>query len=453
MDQDSTHMVAASKVPMLKSEVVEGVMKEKPITTAKKGLEKIRGETLEQYENFTAPSSEMLDQTFDRLQKLVSQLELLEEKLSQKDLNQKLLRSLSLEWNTHDVVWRNKADLDTISIDDLYNNLKVYEPKVKGMSSLSSINTGHEVSTASTQVNATYSINIDNLSDDVICSFFVSQPNIPQLVYKDLEQIYPDDMKEMDLRWQMSMLTMRARRFLKKIGRKLSINGNDIIGFDKSNVECYNFHRRGHFARECRALKNQDNKHKESSRMSVPVETSTTTSLVSCDGLGRYDWSCQAKEGPNYALIAFAPSSSNSESSKEEPKVVRKNDDALIIEEWVSDNEKEDVSQPKIEKKTVRPSIVKTEFVKSKQQTTPNHQHQVTAIPLPPIHHPHHHQIHHPTIVTATLISINITSPTVVHHDPSLKPSRHHPPPRNTRHHPTTAAPHPSSQPPSPATT
>ncbi|GKE43949.1 hypothetical protein Tco_1471233 [Tanacetum coccineum] len=73
----------------------------------------------QQYENFTAPNSEMLDQTFDRLQKLVSQLELLDEKLSQEDINQKLLRSLSPEWNTHDVVWRNKADLDTMSMDDL----------------------------------------------------------------------------------------------------------------------------------------------------------------------------------------------------------------------------------------------------------------------------------------------------------------------------------------------
>ncbi|GJQ99358.1 putative ribonuclease H-like domain-containing protein [Tanacetum coccineum] len=69
---------------------------------------------------------------------LVSQLELLDEKLSQEDVNQKLLRSLSPEWNTHAVVWRNKADLDTMSMDDLYNNLKVYEPEFKGMSNLSS---------------------------------------------------------------------------------------------------------------------------------------------------------------------------------------------------------------------------------------------------------------------------------------------------------------------------
>ncbi|GKD17334.1 hypothetical protein Tco_1206492 [Tanacetum coccineum] len=250
----------------------------------------------QQYENFTALSLEMLDQTFDRLQKLMSQLELLDEKLSQEDVNQKLLRSLSPEWNTHAVVWRNKADLDTMSMDDLYNNLKVYEPEVKGMSSSSSstqnmafvsssnnntsstngavntaqaVNTAHGVSTASTQVNAANSTNIDNLSDAVICAFFASQPNSPQLVHEDLQQIHPDDMEEMDLRWQMAMLTMRARRFLKNTGRKLTVNGNETIGFDKSKVECYNCHKRGHFAKECRTPRNQDNKNKECSRRSV----------------------------------------------------------------------------------------------------------------------------------------------------------------------------------------
>ncbi|GJZ82926.1 hypothetical protein Tco_0648099 [Tanacetum coccineum] len=161
----------------------------------------------QRYENFTAPSSEMLDQTFNRLQKLVSQLQLLDEKLSQEDVNQKLLRSLSPEWNTHVVVWRNKVDLDTMRMDDLYNNLKVYEPEVKGMSSSSSstqnmafvsflnnntsstnkaVNTTHEVSPASTQVNVANFTNIDNFSDAVICAFFASQPNSPQLVHEDL---------------------------------------------------------------------------------------------------------------------------------------------------------------------------------------------------------------------------------------------------------------------------
>ncbi|GJV27131.1 hypothetical protein Tco_1383579 [Tanacetum coccineum] len=259
----------------------------------------------------------MLDLTFDRLQKLVSQLELLDEKLSQEDVNQKLLRSLSPEWHTHAVVWRNKADFDTMSMDDLYNNLNVYEPEVKGMSSSSSsthnmdfvsssnsntsstneaVNTAQGVFTASTQVNAANFTNIDNLSDAVICAFFASQPNSPQLVHEDLQQIHPNDIEEMDLRWQMAMMTMREIRFLKNTSRKLTFNGNETIGFDKSKVECYNCHKKGYFAREYRASRNQDNRNKESSRRSVPVEICTSPALVSCDGLGGYDWSLESVE-------------------------------------------------------------------------------------------------------------------------------------------------------------
>nr|GEW53225.1 putative ribonuclease H-like domain-containing protein [Tanacetum cinerariifolium] len=106
----------------------------------------------------------------------------------------------------------------------------------------------------------------------------------------------------------MAMLTMRAKRFLKKTGRKLTVNGNETIGFDKSNVKCYNCHKKRHIARECRASRNQDNKNKKRLRKSVPMETSTSTALVPCDGLGGYDWSDQAEEGPNYALMAFSSS-------------------------------------------------------------------------------------------------------------------------------------------------
>nr|GEX43554.1 hypothetical protein [Tanacetum cinerariifolium] len=230
--------VIENGVTLPKTQVVEGVttLKFNSIKDAKQLLEAIekrfvrnaatkktqRNLLKQQYENFIASSLEMLDQTFDRLQKLVCLLELLDEKLSQEDVNQKLLRSLSHEWNTHVVVWRNKADLDTMSMDDLYNNLKVYELKVKGMSSSSSstynmafvsssinnttstnrtvniaqaVNTAHEVSTTSTQVNAAHSTNIDNLSDAIICLLFANQPNSPQLIHKDLEQIYPDDME------------------------------------------------------------------------------------------------------------------------------------------------------------------------------------------------------------------------------------------------------------------
>ncbi|GJS77736.1 hypothetical protein Tco_0727617 [Tanacetum coccineum] len=99
-------------------------------------------------------SSEVLDQTFDRLQKLISQLEIHGESISQEDVNQKFLRSLSPEWNIHTIIWRNKPEIDTLSLDDLYNNLKIYEPEVKGTSS-SSTNTQNVAFVSSNSTNST----------------------------------------------------------------------------------------------------------------------------------------------------------------------------------------------------------------------------------------------------------------------------------------------------------
>ncbi|GJS06757.1 hypothetical protein Tco_0363553 [Tanacetum coccineum] len=88
-----------------------------------------------QYENFNGTSSEGLDQTYDMLQKIISQLEILGETISQEEMNLKLLRSLSSEWKTRTLIWRKKSDLETLSMDDRYNNLKIYETEVKGSSS------------------------------------------------------------------------------------------------------------------------------------------------------------------------------------------------------------------------------------------------------------------------------------------------------------------------------
>ncbi|GKD45140.1 ribonuclease H-like domain-containing protein, partial [Tanacetum coccineum] len=121
------------------------------------------------------------------------------------------------------------------------------------------------------------------------------------------------------------MLTMRARRFLKNTGRKLDMANKEIIGFDKSKVECFNCHKMGHFARESRAPRNQDNRNKEPTRRNVPVKETTSNSLVSqCffspppfDGLA-FDWSDQAEEGPtNFALMAYSSTSSSSSTNSE----------------------------------------------------------------------------------------------------------------------------------------
>ncbi|GJW87986.1 retrovirus-related pol polyprotein from transposon TNT 1-94 [Tanacetum coccineum] len=262
----------------------------------------------QQYENFVASSTEVIEQTYERLQKLISQLEMHGEVIPQEDINQKFLRSLSQEWTMHTIVWRNKPEIKTLSLDDLFNNLKAYESEVKGTSSsttnshnvafLSSsstnsatraVNTAQGVNTASTQGATNSSTTVENLSDAVIYSFFASQPSIPQLDNEDLQQIDPDDLEEIDLRWNIAMLTMRERRFLKNTGRKLDMGNKERIRFDKSKVECYNRHKRGHFARECRAPRNQDIKNRKPIRRTVLVEETTSNSLVSqCDGFG-YD--------------------------------------------------------------------------------------------------------------------------------------------------------------------
>ncbi|GKD40458.1 hypothetical protein Tco_1260665, partial [Tanacetum coccineum] len=116
---------------------------------------------------------------------------------------------------------RNKPELDTMSFDDLYNNFKIAEQKVKG--------TASSITTASTQVSTA------NLSDDTVYAFLASQPNRSHLVHKNLEQIHEDDLEEMDMKWQLALLSMRTRKFFQKTGRKITINRSDIAGYYKSN--------------------------------------------------------------------------------------------------------------------------------------------------------------------------------------------------------------------------
>ncbi|GJY04535.1 ribonuclease H-like domain-containing protein [Tanacetum coccineum] len=279
----------------------------------------------------------VIEQTYERLQKIISQLEMHGEVIPQEDINQKFLRSLSQECTMHTIVWRNKPEIKTLSLDDLFNNLKVYKSEVKGTSSSTTnshnvaflsfsstnsatraVNTAQGVNTASTQGATDSSTTVENLSDAVIYSFFASQPSIPQLDNEDLQQIHPDDLEEMDLRWNIAMLTMRARRFLKNTGRKLDMANKERIGFEKSKVECFNCHKRGHFTRECRAPRNQDSRNRKPTRRTMSVKENTSNALVSqCDGFG-YDWSDQAEEGPtNFALMAYSSTSLSSSTNSE----------------------------------------------------------------------------------------------------------------------------------------
>ncbi|GJS41901.1 ribonuclease H-like domain-containing protein [Tanacetum coccineum] len=167
-----------------------------------------------------------------RLQKPISQLEIQGEVIAQDDMNLKLLRSLPSEWKTHALIWRNKAEIKTISLDDFTNSNS-------NSNTNEAYNTTYGVSAAHTQSNPT---SRDNLSDV-----------------------------------EMAMLTIRARRFIKRTGSKFDVNGQRVR-FDSSKVECYNCHKNGHFTRECRAPRNQENRERENNRRTVAYTSSGSSS-------------------------------------------------------------------------------------------------------------------------------------------------------------------------------
>ncbi|GJS13339.1 ribonuclease H-like domain-containing protein [Tanacetum coccineum] len=234
----------------------------------------------QQYENFTASRSEGLDKTYDR--------------------------SLPPAWNNIALIMRNKADLDELSIDDLYNNLKVYEAEIKSQSSSSS----NSQNVAFVSSNDTSSTNEEvNTAHDVPTAS--SQGKLlPQLML--MMSCFPSFL----INLIVAMLTMRVKRFLKKTGRNLNFNGKETVGFDKTKVECYNCHRRGHFAREYRAPRNQKNRNGDAPRRIVPVET-PANALVVQDEIGSYDWSFQAEEDIiNFALLAYTSQGSSTSDSE-----------------------------------------------------------------------------------------------------------------------------------------
>nr|GEW35573.1 putative ribonuclease H-like domain-containing protein [Tanacetum cinerariifolium] len=231
---------------LVKERVIEGVVQPVAPTTAKQRL--ARKNELKAHGTLLMALPDKHQLKFNIHKDAKTLMEAIEKRFGRNketkkgDINLKFLRSLPTEWRTHTLIWRNKTDLEEQSLDDLFNSLKIYEAKVKSSSSaststqniafVSSFNTDStnelvsvvaSVSAVSTKIPVSALPNVDTLSNDVIYSFFASQSTSPQLDNDDLKQIDADDLEEMDLKWQMAMLTVRARK--------------------------------GHFAKECRPLK------------------------------------------------------------------------------------------------------------------------------------------------------------------------------------------------------
>ncbi|GJZ95946.1 putative ribonuclease H-like domain-containing protein [Tanacetum coccineum] len=211
--------------------------------------------------------------------------------------------SLPSAWSQVSLIMRTKPGVDSLSFDDMYNNLRVFESNVKGSTASSSSTQNvafvSENTSSTNDVSTAYGVSNSSGHNSQYehtssYSLLANQSSCPQLDHKDLKQLNEFDLEEMDLKWQVAMISMRMKKFYKKTGRKLQFDAKEPVGFDKTKVECYSCHKTGHFARECRSKRNQDsrrrdawnmgNKDKENGRRSGKQEDSKV--LVTLDGEG-----------------------------------------------------------------------------------------------------------------------------------------------------------------------
>ncbi|GJU70143.1 ribonuclease H-like domain-containing protein [Tanacetum coccineum] len=268
---------------------------------------------------FSVSNSKGLHKGYDRFQSLLSQLVIHGAGVSTEDANQKFLRSLPTSWPQVSLIMRTKPGVDTLSFDDLYNNLRVFESDIKGSTASSS----------STQNVAFVSSESTNSTNDVSTAYGVSTSSG-----------YNSQKEEMDLKWQVAMISMRLKKFYKKTRRRLQFNAKELVGFDQTKVECFNCHNTWHFARECRSKGNQESRRRDARNTGYkakdngrrPRKQDEPKALVTLDG-DSVDWTGHAEdEQENFALMAHSNLGSN---TKVEAQLVCHQQNQLIYEEKI----------------------------------------------------------------------------------------------------------------------
>ncbi|GJT13828.1 hypothetical protein Tco_0860870 [Tanacetum coccineum] len=213
----------------------------------------------QQFEAFTISSKESLEKGYDRFQKLLSQLDALGASVSDEDANHKFLRSLPPAWDSLAMTMRTKKNIDTLSIDDLYNNLSVFEQDIQktSSSSLASDNVAfisqakassskHKPSQSSgsyssytTSSSKAKPIATPGLADEVIHSFLATNADDVDLIHEDLDQIDDLDLEEMDINWQIAMTAIKIKKFYKKTGRRPRVDGKSCVHFIREKLNVY----------------------------------------------------------------------------------------------------------------------------------------------------------------------------------------------------------------------
>ncbi|GJW66763.1 ribonuclease H-like domain-containing protein [Tanacetum coccineum] len=229
---------------------------------------------------------------------------------------------------------RNKPGMDSLSFDDLYNNLRVFENDVKSStassSNLPNVAFVSENTSSTNDVSTAYGVPITSghntkheQTSTSSYSLLASQSSCPQLDHEDLDQVDEYDLEEMDLKWQVAMISMRIKKFQKKTGRKLQFDAKEPVGFDKTKVECYNCYKTWHFARECRSKEenrrrdgwntgNREGRRTGNRDESITGKKEESKALVTVDGES-VDWTTHSEDDDNYAFMANNSSGSDTQ--------------------------------------------------------------------------------------------------------------------------------------------
>nr|GEX39279.1 hypothetical protein [Tanacetum cinerariifolium] len=372
----------------------------------------------QQYKNFAASSSKTLDQTFDRLQKLISQLEIQDEVIEQEDINLKLLRSLPSEWKTRALIWRNKAKIETISLDDLYNNFKIYEPELTGSSSTSqnpqyvafisfnstnntneADNTAYGVSTAHTQdgirgydwsyqAEEEYPINyalmaltslessssLESKVDSCSKTCLKAYATIKEQYYRLSSDYKKSQFNLVSYKAGLQSVEERLVHYKKNeavfeekiniLNLKVRLRKNALVEYTKKLEKAekerddlkLTLEKYHNSSKSLNTLLESQVSDKVKTRLGYKAASSAVENFVNSSKMIENQENVKSRSDKGYHTGVY--------NTVETKHVKNNNFSPPIIEEWISDDESEVEFEPKVKDKTVRPSIEKIKFVK-----------------------------------------------------------------------------------------